>query len=68
MQNDESIDHGDKDAQQEKRRKYIKYGIFGGIGVIILTLAIVLPLTLKKKPPGPSPPTPPPPKPVISAG
>ena len=56
MQNDESIDHGDKDAQDEKRRKYIKYGIFGGIGVIILTLAIVLPLTLKGKPdPKPDP-------------
>jgi|LauGreDrversion4_2_1035121.scaffolds.fasta_scaffold38232_1 hypothetical protein len=68
MQNDESVDHGDKDAQNEKRRKYIKYGIFGGIGVIILVLAIVLPITLKR-PPGPSPDPPgPEPKPVVRSG
>jgi N-terminal barrel of NtMGAM and CtMGAM, maltase-glucoamylase len=53
----------------EKRRKYIKYGIFGGIGLIILILAIVLPLTLGgKKKPDPTPPIPPPPPPIIPAG
>ena len=44
----------------ETRRKYIKYGIFGGIGLVLLVLAIVLPLTLgggkpKPNPPGPTP-------------
>ena len=46
-------------GNDETRRKYIKYGIFGGIGLIILVLAIVLPLTLGgKKKPDPKPPAP----------
>jgi hypothetical protein len=39
----------------ETRRKYIKYGIFGGIGLVLLVLAIVLPLTLGGRKPGPTP-------------
>jgi hypothetical protein len=65
MQHDESRDDGDQEVNDEKRRKYIKYGIFGGIGVIILVLAIVLPLTLGGNKPGPKPDPPVPPKPVI---
>jgi len=69
MEHNQSVDAGDRDASDEKRRKYIKYGIFGGIGLIILILAIVLPLTLggggKKNPDDPNPP---PPKPVFSSG
>lgn len=61
----ESVD-GDQAANDEKRRKYIKYAIFGGIGLIILILAIVLPLTLGGN--KPSPPTPPGPKPIVPPG
>ena len=61
-QDQDSTVHQDEDnggggdgggMSDETRRKYIKYGIFGGIGLIILILAIVLPLTLggKKKDP-----------------
>ena len=54
-------------GNDETRRKYIKYGIFGGIGLIILVLAIVLPLTLGgKKKPDPKPPTPP--APIVPQG
>ena len=59
MQQDESHDDGERGNNDETRRKYIKYGILGGIGLVILVLAIVLPLTLggKKKPdPDPVPP------------
>jgi hypothetical protein len=63
----ESQDGGDQGgANDETRRKYIKYGIFGGIGLIILVLAIVLPLTLGgKKKPDPKPPAP---VPVVPLG
>lgn len=43
-----------------KKRKYIKYGIIGGIGLIVLVLAIVLPLVLihHDTPVPPNPPLP----------
>lgn len=34
------------DDAQAKRKKYIKWGIIGGIALIVVILAIVLPLTL----------------------
>jgi hypothetical protein len=51
---------------EEKRRKMIKWGIIGAVGLIIVILAIVLPLTLggggdnpgPKPPPSPVGPTP----------
>ena len=33
-------------GKEERRKKYIKWGIIGAICLIVLTLAIVLPLTL----------------------
>lgn len=38
---------GTQDPRQQKRKKYIKWGIIGGIILIAVILAIVLPLTLK---------------------
>ena len=48
----------DGNTQDEKKRKLIKWGIIGGIALIIIVLAIVLPLTLGggDNPPGPRPP------------
>ena len=50
---------GDSRWSDEKKRKYIKWGIIGGVILIILVLAIVLPLTLGKKKPVPPKPVPP---------
>ena len=43
------------ETAEAKKKKYIKWGIIGGIGLIVIILAIVLPLTLggHKNPPGP---------------
>jgi hypothetical protein len=56
-------DHKQSMTQEEKRRKLIKWGIIGGIVLIVVILAIVLPLTLIKPTP-PTPPTPPGPLPL----
>jgi hypothetical protein len=52
---------GDSRWSDEKKRKYIKWGLIGGVILIALVLAIVLPIVLaKKKPvPPPKPPVPP---------
>ena len=43
-------------TDEEKRKKKIKYAIFGGIGLLAVVLAIVLPLTLgHRDPPRPDP-------------
>jgi len=49
--------------QEARRKKLIKYGIIGGIVLIIVVLAIVLPLVLIKKNPD-TPPGPPGPQPL----
>lgn len=46
------------DKDQMRRKKYIKWGIIGGIALIALILAIVLPLTLKSDGGGGNPDTP----------
>lgn len=38
---------GTQDPRSQKKKKYIKWGIIGGIILIAVILAIVLPLTLK---------------------
>ena len=62
-QNDNSTIVPDQDGNDggdnEKKRKYIKWGIIGAIILIVLTLAIVLPIILGKKNPVPPTPTPP---------
>lgn len=51
----------------EKKKKYIKWGIIGGLILIALTLAIVLPLTLGGGR-GPEPTPTPPPEPPFDRG
>jgi hypothetical protein len=63
-----SVAHTDRDKllgnsgsteADDKKKKMLKWGIIGGLVLIITILAIVLPLTLRKKPPpnpiGPTP-------------
>jgi hypothetical protein len=69
QENETTVHHEEDDSpdMDEKRRKYIKWGIIGGVVTVCVVLAIVLPLTLGGggKPPGPTPPAP---KPVVAAG
>lgn len=48
----------DKLNADEKKRKLIKWGVIGGVTLIIVILAIVLPLTLGGDKPSPPPPSP----------
>lgn len=59
---DKLLGSGGGISPEEKKRKLIKWGVIGGITLIILILAIVLPLTLggDKPSPPPSPVGPPP--------
>lgn len=40
--------NGNPADQEARRKKYIKWGIIGGVALIVIVLAIVLPLTLIK--------------------
>jgi hypothetical protein len=44
---------------EEKKKKYVKWGIIGGIALIVIILAIVLPIVLGGKKIPPTPPHPP---------
>ncbi len=48
----------DKLNADEKKRKLIKWGVIGGVTLIIVIIAIVLPLTLGGDKPSPPPPSP----------
>jgi hypothetical protein len=52
---DRLLGSGDNLNADEKKRKLIKWGIIGGVTLIIVILAIVLPLTLGGDKPSPPP-------------
>lgn len=60
--------NGSSGWDDEKKKKYIKWGIIGGLIFIAVVLAIVLPITLGGGRGPEPPPTPPPPEPPFDRG